>query len=553
MKYSFIYGFFALAVSFVTFYNIQRPWEKEARREAISDENRLPASIKPADITQDLLRFQDRVKSSDFTLSTCANILQSEFVKLNGYEFSEFDLSSVQNQALSLLNQVFHTRMELRNRYLELTRPLVRMSDGRLEDIEPSERSKFTDCAWAFRRAFRGMRVLEDYLGEASTGFPFDRERTGNEGSGSGKAMPAFQGGASFLQWNRRFQFQGDNYVPQSGDVILSRGTASTSAAIARISDEDTNFSHLTMVWVDPTNPQNPRIETIEAHIEIGSEIFSWNDYVGDGKIRAVIFRYHNPDQSDSENSRVAHEAATKVRQLVRNHKSQNGKRICYDFAMDMETRDCIFCSEIVRIGYEDAGIQNIPFLPSPIRPKNRKFVNAIGVEKEVTFAPADIELDPRFELIGEWRDHQRVHRSHFMDAVLTSMYDWMDEKEYELVPSFGEKFTSLFGYTLRRIPLLDVTVKGKFPLNMKREAIESVQVLNTVVNRLSDYLDEREQQLPGAGPKRLSPWQMKNHLDQFRTLDEQAFNEGLSQSGGVIDPKRLPRHHFHSLFRRKD
>ena len=544
-----IYSALTVTFSFLFFFSFSFLTQRnELPRGPFGAESRIPASIIPKDITNELLRFTSRVQSARFTLETCQGILQSEFSKLNSYRFTDFDLNAVKADAFSLSHQVFNTRMTLREKYLQLTRPFILQAQGQIENLSSRDQGHFANCAWAFRRAFRGLRVLEDYLGEAATGFPFERER---EKSGSLPAMLAFEGGPSYLQWNKKFHFPGDKYVPQSGDVILSRGTASTSAAIARISDEDTNFSHLSMVWVDPSgNPTSPKIETIESHIEIGSDLFSWGSYVGDGKSRAVIFRFRDPSVSPEENARVAHEAASKIRNLVAQHKVQTGQRICYDFAMNMNDEKCIFCSEIIRIAFNKVGRPGVPFLPSPIQPKNRKFIQSIGVTAHVTFAPADIELDPRFELVGEWRDHRRLHRTHFMDAVLTSMYRWMDDRNYELRGSLLDKFASYFGYSVRRIPVFSLPLQTKLPLNMKREAMESVIVLNTVVNRLTDYLDEEEKKLPGPRPQRFSPFEMEEALEKFRAHDERLYREALEAGGGALDPTSIHPHHFHSIFR---
>ncbi len=515
-----------------------------------SQSQRGIASIEPADITRDLLRFKNTFTSNAFRIETCERILQSEFEKLTRYNFREFNIQSIQPTAFQLMNQVFSIRTDLRERMIQLLSPAIRS-----DSLTESDRSQIEKCAWAFRRAFRGMRVLEDYLGEASAGFPFDRER-GAGGSQASKAsiMPAFQGGPTFLLWNRKFNLPGAQYVPRSGDIILSRGTASTSAAIARISDEDTNFSHLSIVWIDPdtSKPEHQRIQTIEAHIEIGTDLFSWNQYVSDEKVRAVVFRYNNPDQEDEKDAEIAHAAASKIRHIALNHKAKKGSRICYDFTMNMNDRTCIFCSEIIRIAFEDAGISGIPLFPSPINPKNRNFVEKIGVTERVTFAPADIEIDPRFDLIAEWRDHHRIHRTHFMDAVLTSMYRWMDDMNYELYPSGEHKFLASFGYTLRRIPLLDRTVKAQFPLNMKKDAIETVQVLNTVVNRLADYIDLEEQKLLHSGPKRYSPREMAETLEYYRTEDLRYYQQYLQGLQGQL-PKTVPKTHFHSFLRARD
>lgn len=503
---------------------------------------RKPASITTSELSSALQDFQRKTESPQFGLRTCTGILQTAFRELDSYSYDNFSNQNIQQNAQMLLYQTFHVRLALRK---VMTRMMER---GVLSQAESAQQQ---DCVQAFRRAYRGLRVLEDYIGEAAVGFPFDQAnfRGGVAGPGSASApnannvMPAFQGGHNYLLWNPDFEMPGTAYVPQSGDVILSRGTASTSAAIARISDEQTNFSHLSIVHVDERTKE---IQTIEAHIEVGSDVFDWATYVGDKKIRAAVFRFADPVK--------AHLAAVKIKERVENYKRQNmGKLIRYDFSMNMNDADDIFCSEIVRIAFQDAGVPGVPLFPSTINPRNRSFVDAIGVTERVTFAPADIELDHRFTLVAEWRDHRRLHTSHYMDAVLMAMYSWMEVYNYHLIPSAEHSLKAFLGFTLRRIPLLDRTVAGQFPLNMKKETIETVQVLNTTVNQLTTYLEAQEKSLPGTGPaspKRLSPSQMREKLEQFRRQDEARYLS--SPIDPSAPPQNMPPHHFHPFFRKK-
>ena len=73
-----------------------------------------------------------------------------------------------------------------------------------------------------------------------------------------------------------------------SGDILLSRGGAPTSALISRGSDYPGNFSHVALVHIDPiTNVTS----IIEAHIEVGVAIASLEDYMNDKKLRVMILR----------------------------------------------------------------------------------------------------------------------------------------------------------------------------------------------------------------------------------------------------------------------
>ena len=353
-------------------------------------------------------------------------------------------------------------------------------------------------------------------------------------------------------------------YVPQSGDVLLSRGSASVSAAIARITDEDSNFSHAGIVYIDK---ETGKRETIEAHIEFGTLVADIANY-SDTKVRALVFRFKDPNQIDDEkgtakekNAAIAHDAAKKIRQKVLDYKKQYGKtrmpNPCYDFSMNIDNPavitptngKCLFCSEVVSLAYSlvGDGKYNIPTFKSSINPKNKKFLEDIGVTVNETFAPADLEVEPYFDLVLEWRDYNRIHKTHVMDAILTSMYSWMDDYGYQFFVPAGANVKTNLAYSIRRIPILDhmTGIKDKFPLNMRKEAINTMVMLDEVSNQLKDVIYDEESNR-GAS---LTPREMIVVLNQWRVKDAADYE---SASGYNTDKDPLKSHRVHHLLRAK-
>src|SRR6185436_14718280 len=68
-----------------------------------------------------------------------------------------------------------------------------------------------------------------------------------------------------------------------SGDILVSRGGAATSALIARGNDFPGNFSHVALVHVDEATKQ---VSVIESHIESGVGISPIEKYLADTKLR---------------------------------------------------------------------------------------------------------------------------------------------------------------------------------------------------------------------------------------------------------------------------
>ena len=73
-----------------------------------------------------------------------------------------------------------------------------------------------------------------------------------------------------------------------SGDILVSRGGAPTSALIARGNDYPGNFSHIALVHIDE---KTKLISIIESHIERGVTISTLKEYLDDKKLRIMVLR----------------------------------------------------------------------------------------------------------------------------------------------------------------------------------------------------------------------------------------------------------------------
>src|SRR6185369_2427046 len=76
--------------------------------------------------------------------------------------------------------------------------------------------------------------------------------------------------------------------VLRSGDVLMSRGTAPTSALIARAQDRPGDFSHVALLHVDERSGE---ASVVEAHIETGVAFSTADGYLADPKRRILVLR----------------------------------------------------------------------------------------------------------------------------------------------------------------------------------------------------------------------------------------------------------------------
>ena len=211
-----------------------------------------------------------------------------------------------------------------------------------------------------------------------------------------------------------------------SGDILVSRGGAPTSALIARGSDYPGNFSHAALAYVDP---ESGEAAVIEALIEKGVVITSAADYLEDKKLRIMVLRPRGDLNPLKEDPLKPHKAAAYMADQVRR------RHIPYDFAMDFGTHDKMFCSEVVYAAYQQVGIKLWTGLSRISAPGTARWLAGFGVSHFVTLEPSDLEYDPQLVKIAEWRDPETLFKAHLDNAVTDALLTGAnagDELEYD-------------------------------------------------------------------------------------------------------------------------
>jgi hypothetical protein len=204
-----------------------------------------------------------------------------------------------------------------------------------------------------------------------------------------------------------------------SGDILLSRGGAPTSALISRGSDYPGNFSHVALVHVD----SKTNIESIiEAHIEVGVAISSLEDYMNDKKLRVMVLRMRSDLTEMIADPMLPHKAATaSLKRAVNEH-------IPYDFEMNYDNPDKLFCSEVASSEYKNLGI-NLWMGKSTISSLGTaKLLSGFGVKNFETQEPSDLEYDPQLSIVAEWRDLETLYQDHVDNAVVDAILEWSEE-----------------------------------------------------------------------------------------------------------------------------
>ncbi len=232
------------------------------------------------------------------------------------------------------------------------------------------------------------------------------------------KAMPAVVIGTDEPSQTPSFQRAG-GIVFHSGDILVSRGGAPTSALIARGNDYPGNFSHIALLYVDEITG-TPSI--IEAHIERGVVISSLEEYLKDKKLRIMVLRVRSDNPMLIKDPLLPHRAAKMAFDEVK------ARHIPYDFEMNFQEPSRQFCSEVASHVYSSLGVTLWNIITTMSSPGLVNWLSDFGVRNFVTQAPADLEYDPQLVVVAEWRDREALWKAHVDDAIIDSLLEGADK-----------------------------------------------------------------------------------------------------------------------------
>lgn len=407
------------------------------------------APVASASFEKDLEHIEILAATPVTNSALLARNLQFIYERASKARFADYDVVGVARAAPSLIYRLFDLRVGLRN-HLGHYEMLGLMTP---------------EVAQAFRDVFRVLRYVSDMVGEVTTGHPRTSE--------GGYLLRGFTGTDTNTLVNYDFYRSGAAHHFRSGDVILVRGTAHNSAAIARIGDVDSQFSHLGIVYIDPAGDH----WMVESLIEDGATITPLAKALDHNIVRAVLYRHRDAD--------LAARAAKYIFDYVAASRSKGGKRILYDFSMRTDDTRNLFCSKLVRLAYERGsfGTFVLPTYPTHIARKNRDFLDRVGVATDLTFAPADIDMESGFDLVAEWQDYRETAGIRLQDFTMDKLFEWMEKYNYRFEETAAIRLVSMLGrfsahFSDSAKEILS-SVFPRVPLNMPRRTVAVVAMLH--------------------------------------------------------------------------
>lgn len=422
-----------------------------------------------------LSEIQDQNK---FNLDNCPAFLKPIYEDVFKLNPSRFDYSHTQQNWKIIYKNLWQIRVQLQERLHDFS--------SQASATDP----KMTACVLAMRDSFRLSRWLEDYLTEIFSGEPQDYKAAEPKNQHNPRFKPTpFRGESPWLQVNPKFK----KVTIRSGDVIISRGNAYASSAIARIGEVDSQFSHISFVYIEGDGKgqeytieealENPRILILESHIEVGSTIRPIKLYFEDKNARNVIFRY--------QDALIAHRSARWVHDYIQGYRKRSfdsnplddkddvNHNVPYNFQMSLDNPHNpkkLFCSQLVHVGFNSNNIK-VPYISSVLNTQ-LSLPKRLGITTTSIFAPGDIELDPRFEMVAEYRNLRKLKSIRIKDIILSGMYRMMGNG-YEFYPPLLIGTKSLIAWVLRQMDA--ALVKNQLPKNMNTKVLNTMFTLEKV------------------------------------------------------------------------
>lgn len=199
-----------------------------------------------------------------------------------------------------------------------------------------------------------------------------------------------------------------------SGDILVSRGGAPTSALIAVGSDYPGNFSHVAVVHVD----EKTSLPTILQSSESGLHRSTLDEYLRDVKLRVMVLRLRADLPALAADPMLPHRAARRVLERTRQGHTP------YDFAIDHRDDARFTCSEVAAWAYAGEGIRLWMRISQVSRPSTRAWLARLGVRSFDLQEPSDLEYDPQLRVVAEWREPETLYLDHVDNVVTEAMLE---------------------------------------------------------------------------------------------------------------------------------
>ena len=162
-----------------------------------------------------------------------------------------------------------------------------------------------------------------------------------------------------------------------------------------------------------------------------------------------------------------------------------------------------------------------LPAFPSYNSRNHVSIMESMGLKKGEMMMPADMESDPRFDVVYDWTDFRFVRDSWRKDAILSEIFRWMDDLNYQFKTHLFDVPRNAF-LLVRYVPGLSWVFNKikEIDSDLPNSAILAKLNIQTVGEILMQKLknsDEAHFQKTGLW---MSQKQLRNSLEKIRLQD---------------------------------
>lgn len=481
---------------------------------------RNPQSIRKPTSAEDLIQGSSKILSDVknpqiFNSSTCRNYidnLTSSILKLPTTFFipqNESERVRFAGESQRMIRSLYQTRVELHEKLIEFD------SKG---ELTPS-------CTNSIREANQFLRFAEEYL----------MEWMADQNVFTSKAPQILTQLEPHTMVNPKFV----GFTFKTGDVFLVRGKSYVSAMIARIGDEESNFSHLAVLGEDAKGKKY----VVESLIQKGLIVTPLEKWLASEDARVALYR---PKE-------VLGEIGQRAGRQIFDHAMKfikNGTAVKYDFAMNDEDPTEFFCSEVVKYAYK-LGSNGQVVLPkyrtTAEKFKGTDYFKDMGIKPGSLFSPSDIEVDPRFDFVAEYRYLPLLAQVRMQDSVLQSVYDWMIKERYEFYFSPLHSGKGIIAKLGRQFGLF----AEQLPKHMPHDTLVTTLKYEVVATSLEKNLYEKAAAYKKKNGYSLSFFELMQINNEYKYADcimeKESKDEDPFKREGYNPPK--PGSKFHWFF----
>lgn len=191
-----------------------------------------------------------------------------------------------------------------------------------------------------------------------------------------------------------------EDFKFQDGDIVAGLGNSSISSLISQVTNPPGRYSHVFMVRV-----RDGKLTTIESLIETGVREFPWKHFTKDQYNTLTVLRWKNPANRAAVTRRASDAAL-----------AYSKKGIDYDVAIDLDSDNKMFCTELVVKSYMDgSGEAQSRILPHQAVVRSEPafgHVQNLGVTNRTFVAPGDLLNSDLFEVVGEYRRTEDLYKA---------------------------------------------------------------------------------------------------------------------------------------------